>query len=80
MIAQRKVTEYLGKILVDKYGVAPRIQTEENAKNWELAVQYDQLFFEYCEELRKSGKNGAQYETRKIMEELTKMGAKQGLW
>ena len=67
---QQKFTKYLGKILVDKYGVEKSKLSEENKARWDSSAEYIQLYYEYFEKCHKEGKDTQLYETCGLMWEL----------
>ena len=67
---QQKFTKYLGKILVDKYGVEKSKLSEENKARWDESAEYIQLYYEYFENCHNEGKNTQLYETCGLMWEL----------
>lgn len=73
LTGQKKITEYFGKVLVESYGLTPRIQTSENKTIWNTSALYYQLFYDYCEEARNNGNEGVRYETRGVMAQLNDM-------
>ena len=70
---QQKFTKYLGKILVDKYGVEKSKLSEENKARWDASAEYIQLYYEYFEKCHKEGKDTQLYETCGLMWELDKL-------
>lgn len=67
---QQKFTKYLGKILVDKYGVKKSELSENNKARWDSSAEYIKLYYKYFEKCHKEGKNAQLYETFSLMCEL----------
>ena len=70
---QQKFTKYLGKILVDKYGVEKSTLSDDNKARWDSSAEYIQLYYEYFEQCHKEGKNNQLYETCGLLWELDNM-------
>lgn len=67
---QQKFTKYLGKILVDKYGVENSRLSDENKARWDTSAEYIKLYYEYFEKCQKENKDNQLYETLGLMWEL----------
>lgn len=52
---QKKVTDYLGKVLNEKYGVAKSQLTEDQQENWNNCVKYTNMFYQCAEDRIKTG-------------------------
>ena len=50
-----KVTEYLGKIIRDKYGVTPREISDKLKEEWRNAATYFNKIYRYSDWLMKNG-------------------------
>lgn len=48
-----KLTEYVSKTLVEKYGITPAELTEEEKETWEDSVNYYHMIYNYCQEMIK---------------------------
>lgn len=70
IFGQQKITDYLGRLLVEEYGLTASVLTEEQRRDWETAAEYNQLFYDYCEECFRSGAYDSYYETRALIERL----------
>lgn len=68
---QRKVTEYLSQLLVDSYGITESSLTPKQREQWDAAAQYNQLFYEYCDECMQNEAFGAYYETSELIDILS---------
>jgi len=53
----KKVTHYLGKIIVDEYGVVPMTQSPENKAMWENTALYSDKYFAWADRCIKNGIN-----------------------
>ena len=54
---QQKVTDYLGSIVMDRYGLVPREQTAENKARWQDSAFFSGVFYEVAQELIAAGEN-----------------------
>lgn len=52
---QRKLTAYLGELLITQYHLSPMEQTAENAARWEESGKYAEQFFSYAEQCFQEG-------------------------
>jgi len=69
---QKKLTKYLGEVLVEEYGVTGRQLTDEQRENWNTAAWYMAQFYEYAHAYEMAGWNNAYfYETTELIETLT---------
>ena len=50
----RKVTEYLGRMFIDEFGVVPMTQSAENKAMWENTADYTRKYFEWSNQLINS--------------------------
>ena len=50
----RKVTDHLGRLLTEKYGVRGRELTSEQKQHWDTTANYCQRLFRYCDFLIKN--------------------------
>jgi len=67
---QQKLTEYLGRILAEDYGVTESRLTEKQYRAWDKAALYSRRFYAYAENRMEQGLYGSPYETREFMEIL----------
>ncbi|MBO7252672.1 MAG: SGNH/GDSL hydrolase family protein [Oscillospiraceae bacterium] len=70
---QQKLTAYMGKILVEQYGVVPGALTQKQKESWNTSAEYTRLFFAYYDVCLENGKLGAMDETRSLIFQLTQM-------
>lgn len=68
---QKKLTDYLGNLIVRDYGVTPMAQSEENAAAWAKAVDTTSRFYDYTEELLQTGADSWIYETPALLKTLS---------
>lgn len=52
---QRKLTSYLGNLILNDFHVTPAAQTEENSHHWDTCVSYYHGFYDYANEKIKAG-------------------------
>lgn len=52
---QKKLTEYLGNLLCEQYGLVPMDQNEENRRHWEECVSYTNAFYDYAQGCIENG-------------------------
>lgn len=52
---QRKLTDYIGQLIVNQFQVTPMKQSEKNKQHWEQSVRYTYAFEEYAERLHSKG-------------------------
>lgn len=67
---QKKLTEYLGKLLKEEYGVEGRSLTEKQWDQWGRAADYGRAFYELCQEHTQNNVHGFFYETGELVEQL----------
>jgi len=67
---QQKLTDYLGKLIVDDYGVIPMKQPAEQRAAWSYAADTVNRFYTYAEEHLQNGTDGWLYETPALLSEL----------
>ena len=67
---QQKLTAYLGKLLVDDYGVKPSELTQKQKEDWDTAAQYSRRFYALCDEWIDTQRGRALYESTSLMEIL----------
>lgn len=53
-IGQRKLTEYLGQILNEQYGIQRSELSEEAKMKWDDSAMYTKLFYEYYDTLKQT--------------------------
>lgn len=54
---QRKVTDYLGNLIIHQYCLTPMAQTPENQSHWEKCVQYTNKYFAFAEQCYLDGED-----------------------
>lgn len=77
---QRKFSVYLGQVLMEKYGLSQKKQTENNKKEWADSVSLTEIFYEYFDRYVKEHSDHPYDEapfvllnTRRTIDELEKM-------
>lgn len=53
-VGQRKLTEQIGKILTENYGIKKRKLPEKCKKNWECSAEYIKLFYKFYDSIRET--------------------------
>ena len=56
MYGQKKVTDYIGKVLTEEYGVTKTKLTADQRENWEESVKYNNMLYRACEDRQRKGK------------------------
>lgn len=51
---QRKLSDYIGKMIRDKYNITPQVQTERNAATWEDSAELIEKFYRCYDEYTSS--------------------------
>jgi len=69
-IGQQKLTACLGRILTEEYGVGESRLTPGQKENWDMAAQYIQQFYDFCDDAMSNGRHDVYYETRDLMNKL----------
>ena len=59
---QKKFTEYLGKIIVEKYGLGNTVHSEEVERKWERAVKYFNEYLSQGYALKEKSASKTEYE------------------
>lgn len=72
---QQKFTKYLGNLLMNDYGITKSNLSDDVKKNWDTSVEYNDLFYEYCENKIEEGSDYWPYETSDLIQELDKLKA-----
>ena len=70
LYGQKTLTEYFGKLLVEEYGVVGGSLTEAQRQNWEEAVRYTNLLYEYGFSCMENGVYETLHETRDLIRQL----------
>lgn len=70
---QKKMTEYLGNILQNKYGVKKTNLSDINKAKWETAVKYTELFYKYYMLHENDSEINWWYEEPDLIKELEKL-------
>lgn len=68
---QKKLTDYLGKLIVSDYGVTPMAQSDENKAHWNEAAEYMNAFYDYAEDGLQNGTDSWIYETPDLLKTLS---------
>lgn len=67
---QKKMTDYLSKIILSDYGVTPMPQNDANKAAWNKAAETTNRFYDYTETRLENGTDGWLYETPELLETL----------
>ncbi len=78
---QRKLSDYIGKTVRDRYGITPKPQSDENRATWEDSAELIESFYRCYEEYTQAHSDKPHEEvdhdlsdTRRTIEELDAMG------
>lgn len=52
---QRKITRHIGNLVMNEYGITPRVQSPEATANWEASARSTQEFFQLAEGYIEAG-------------------------
>ena len=69
---QKKLTEYLGRVLTEDYGITRTRLTPEQKQHWDRAAAYTLRFYDHCEEQLEAGQTGPLFETGELLDILSK--------
>lgn len=67
---QKKLTDYLGSILAERYGVTPSLLTEKQKESWDTSAEYTRLFSEYYEQCLEKNEEKVLWESCYVMDIL----------